>query len=102
MPNEDEAWKLTERETIPDVVARVNHFLQWLICRPETNIVVVSHGVWIECCFYAHCPQALQPTTPSMSQQQGSDRVRNGDLFAGECVSMHGQFQRLENVRRIE
>jgi broad specificity phosphatase PhoE len=50
MPNEDEAWKLTERESIPDVVHRVNQFLQRLICRAETNIVVVSHGVWIECC----------------------------------------------------
>lgn len=98
MPNEDEAWKLTERESIPDVVHRVNQFLQWLICRAETNIVVVSHGVWIECCFHIHCPQALQ------QQVHGAppDRVRNGDLFAGECVSMHGQFQRLENVRRIE
>lgn len=91
MPLEDEAWQLTERESVPDVVNRVNQFLQWVLQRAETNIVVVSHGVWIECCFYAHCPQALQD----------GDRVNNGDLFAGECVSIHGQFQRLENVRRI-
>lgn len=91
MPLEDEAWQLTERESVTDVVNRVNQFLQWLLQRSETNIVVVSHGVWIECCFYAHCPQALQD----------GDRVRNGDLFAGECVSINGQFQRLENVRRI-
>lgn len=93
MSVEDNDWKLEERESIPDVVNRVNQFLQWLIStRSETNIVVVSHGVWIECCFYAHCPQALQ----------NGDRVRNGDLFYSECVSVHGQFQRLENVRRIE
>lgn len=92
MPVQDEAWQLTERESVPDVIQRVNQFLQWLIFREETNIVVVSHGVWIECCFYAHFPQALA----------NGDRVGNGDLFAAECVSIHGQFQRLENVRRIE
>lgn len=92
MPLEDETWQLTERESITDVMQRTNHFLRWLIQRPETNIVVVSHGVWIECCFYAHCPEALP---------QG-DRVSNGDIFAGECVSFNGTFQRLENVRRIE
>ena len=92
MTIEDEAWKLTERESVPDVIQRVNQFLQWVIQRAETNIVVVSHGVWIECCIYAHCPQALQ----------GGDRVQNGDIFAGECVSVQGRFQCLENVRRIE
>mmetsp|Transcript_179 Transcript_179/g.216 ORF Transcript_179/g.216 Transcript_179/m.216 type:complete len:232 (-) Transcript_179:1506-2201(-) len=92
MPNDDEAWKLDERESIPDVIQRVNFFLQWLIQREETNIVVISHGVWIECCLHAHCPQALQ---------QG-DRVHNADLFAGECVSVGGQFRGLENVRRLE
>lgn len=92
MPNDDEAWKLDERESIPDVIQRVNFFLQWLIQREETNIVVVSHGVWIECCLHAHCPQALP---------QG-DRVHNADLFAGECVSVGGQFRGLENVRRLE
>lgn len=93
MPVDDEDWKLAERESVTDVVQRVNRFLQWLIStRSETNIVVVSHGVWIECCFYAHCPDALK----------NGDRVRNADLFYSECVSQNGQFQRLENVRRIE
>jgi len=88
---EDEAWKLVERESIHDVVNRVNQFLEWIVRRPETNVVVVSHGVWIECCFYAHFPEALAH----------GDRVGNGDLFSAECVSLHGVFQRLQNVRRI-
>ena len=92
MSAEDELWKLTERESVPDVVGRVNHFFQWVVQRPESNLAVVSHGVWIECCFYAHCPTALS----------NGDRVRNGDVFAGECVSQNGVFQRLQNVRRIE
>jgi len=92
MPTEDESWTLTSRESVTDVVNRANQFLQWLAQRPETNVTVVSHGVWIECCFYAHCPQALPK----------GDRVRNCDLFAGECISVNGTFQRLQNVRRIE
>jgi broad specificity phosphatase PhoE len=97
MSNEDEAWKLTERETVTEVLNRINQFLQWLVTRSENNIVVVSHGVWIECCFHAHSPNTLQE-----SPEVPADRVRNGDLFVGECVSLHGQFQRMENVRRIE
>ena len=92
MTVEDELWKLTERESVPEVIQRVNQFLHWLVQRPETNIVVVSHGVWIECCFYVHSPQTLA----------NGDRVRNCDCFAAECVSMNGMFQRLQNVRRIE
>jgi broad specificity phosphatase PhoE len=97
MTNEDEAWKLTERETVPDVLTRINLFLQWLVTRSENNIVVISHGVWIECFFHAHSPETLLD-----SSEAPADRVRNGDLFVGECVSLHGQFQRMENVRRIE
>ena len=92
MTEEDEGWTLNERETYNDVVQRVNQFLNKLVKRPETNIVVVSHGVWIECCFYAHFPAALV----------SGDRVRNCDLFAAECVSVDGIFHSLRNVRRIE
>mmetsp|Transcript_29327 Transcript_29327/g.32454 ORF Transcript_29327/g.32454 Transcript_29327/m.32454 type:complete len:101 (+) Transcript_29327:3-305(+) len=93
MPNNDESWKLEERETIQDVTSRVNRFLQWLCqTRWETNIVVVSHGVWIECCLHACSPQALA----------SGDRVKNADLFVVECISINGQFQRFQNVRRLE
>jgi broad specificity phosphatase PhoE len=97
MTNEDEAWMLSERETVPSVLNRINQFLQWLVTRSENNIVVISHGVWIECCFHAHSPETLHE-----SSDASVDRVRNGDLFVGECVSLHGQFQRIEKVRRIE
>jgi broad specificity phosphatase PhoE len=91
MSERDEAWQLVERESVQDVVSRVNGFLEWLVLRPETNIVVVSSGVWIECCFYAHFPMVLA----------NGDRVRNGDSFAADCVSYHGVFQSLQEVRRI-
>lgn len=92
MTSEDEAWKLTERETVTDVVERVKQFVLWLVRRPETNVAVVSHGVWIECCFHFLCPATLKD----------GDRVRNADLFVGECISQNGVFHRLEGVRRIE
>lgn len=91
IPEQDEAWQLVERESVEDVVRRINRFLEWIVHRPETNIVVVSHGVWMECLFYAHFPMALA----------NGDRVGNGDLFSTECVSCNGVFQRLQDVRRI-
>jgi broad specificity phosphatase PhoE len=92
MTEEDEGWRSDERENYKDVVQRVNQFLDKLVKRPETNIVVISHGVFIECCFYTHFPDALI----------GGDRVRNCDLFATECDSVDGVFTSLRNVRRIE
>ena len=90
--HEDDDWKPDRRENYNNVIARVNHFLRQLVKRPEQNIVVVSHGVWIECCFYAHFPSALA----------NGDRVRNCDMFAAECISVDGNFDSLQNVRRIE
>lgn len=92
MTEEDEGWESDERESYKDVVQRVNQFLDKLVKRPETNIVVISHGVFIECCFYAHFPNALI----------GGDRVQNCDLFAAECISVDSVFTSLRNVRRIE
>lgn len=91
MPEEDECWSPVERETLHDIGRRVNEFLDWLVKRPETHVVVVSHGVWLECCFHAHSPETLQ----------NGDRVYNCDLFAAECLSENGKFLALENVRRI-
>lgn len=91
IPEQDEAWQLIERESVQDVVHRVNRFLEWLVLRTETNIVVVSHGVWMECCFYAHCRTALS----------SGDRVGNADLFSAQCISVNGVFQGLHNVQRI-
>ena len=92
MPEEDEDWKPTERENWHDVVQRANEFLDWLAQRPETNIVVMSHGVWIECCLYAHCPEALK----------NGARVHNCDMIVGDCLSADGKFQSLQNVQRIK
>jgi broad specificity phosphatase PhoE len=45
----DEAWSSTQRETIGDVERRIGRFLDWLVSLPYQRIVVVSHGVWMEC-----------------------------------------------------
>jgi len=89
---EDDDWQPDKREHLSDVIHRVNHFLSLLVKRPEQDIVVVSHGVWIECCFHVHFPSVLA----------NGNRVRNCDLFAAECTSVNGNFQSLQNVRRIE
>jgi hypothetical protein len=67
--------------------------MQELVQRPETNIVVVSHGVWIEVCLNMLCPGALE---------HGRRRVYNCDMFSGECVSANGQFLGLEKFELIQ
>lgn len=91
MTDSDEQWKENSRETLDDVIARVDEFLQWLAKRQETNIVVVSHGVWIECCFRTYFPDVLAD----------GRRVYNCDCFAGDLVSSQGEFLRLNNFRNI-
>lgn len=88
---EEDDWRPDRRERFSNVIERVNQFLGHLVKRPEQDIVVVSHGVWIECCFHTHFPSVLA----------NGDRVRNCDMFAAECISVDGTFQSLQNVRRI-
>mmetsp|Transcript_53963 Transcript_53963/g.155798 ORF Transcript_53963/g.155798 Transcript_53963/m.155798 type:complete len:94 (+) Transcript_53963:124-405(+) len=92
MTENDDAWSPDRRETLPDIRNRISQFFEQLVGRPEENIVVVSHGVWIECCLNLHCPEALE---------HGKKRVYNCNVFTGECVSRHGRFLRLQNVNRI-
>lgn len=90
MPDSDEWWKPDKRENWADINARVHKFLQWLVRRQEDNIVVVSHGVWIESCLQLGCPGVLE-----------GRRVYNGDAFACDTVSRDGSFVRFQHVRQI-
>ena len=45
--DEDTWWKPEKRETAEEVFARARIFLKWLLKRPETKIVVVSHSSFI-------------------------------------------------------
>lgn len=93
MTEDDQAWSPRIRETIDQLQNRVAEFLSnCLVQRPETNIVIVSHGVWIEACFHRFCPEALD---------HGKRRVYNCDIFAGDCVSKNGKFVRLQNMQQI-
>ena len=92
MTEHDDGWSPDRRETFGDIQHRISTFLETLSRRDETNIVVVSHGVWIERCLLEHCPEALD---------HGRNRVHNCNIFVGECVSRDGKFVRLQNVNRI-
>jgi broad specificity phosphatase PhoE len=92
MTEEDELWKPNEREVWDDITRRIDLFLEWLVRRREDNVVVVSHGVWIEHMFRIKCPEVTQ---------HGQQRVRNLDAFACHCVSIDGKFQRLEHGLQI-
>jgi broad specificity phosphatase PhoE len=93
MREEDEEWSPTDRETMNHMARRIGSFFHWLVQCPQSNIVVVSHGVWIEVCFHMCCPEALD---------NGNRRVYNCNMFSSECVSVNGKFVRLQNVRQIK
>lgn len=93
MTESDEAWSPTSRETLSVLEERITTFLSALVQRPETNIVVVTHGVWIEACLNQHCPEALD---------HGRQRVYNCDIFIGDCVSEEGKFTGLQNMRLLK
>lgn len=88
----DEAWQKGTRETLGELGLRISLFLEFLVGRPETNVVVVTHGVWLEECFRFHCPIVLD---------NGRRRVYNCDMFAFDCVSQNRKFLRFENPQQI-
>lgn len=47
MSDEDALWA-EERENMKDVSPRGLHFLKWLWERPEKDIAVVSHGIFLQ------------------------------------------------------
>lgn len=87
---EDERWKPDRRETVQDVQARIRLFLRDLCRKEHENVVVVSHGVWIETMLRAYGGEVL-----------GEDRVYNLDAFACQVVSQGGNFVRLQSVQKI-
>lgn len=90
MTENDQMWKPDRRETYKDVEQRVSAFSAWIVSRKEDNMVVLSHGVWIEVCLEICCPGTL-----------GGRRVYNCDAYACEIVSRDGQFVRMDNVKQI-
>eukprot|EP00533_Pseudo-nitzschia_delicatissima_P012069 CAMPEP_0197273638 /NCGR_PEP_ID=MMETSP1432-20130617/11546_1 /TAXON_ID=44447 /ORGANISM="Pseudo-nitzschia delicatissima, Strain UNC1205" /LENGTH=233 /DNA_ID=CAMNT_0042739325 /DNA_START=90 /DNA_END=791 /DNA_ORIENTATION=+ len=88
----DEAWREDTRETLSELRLRISQFLALLARRSETNIVVVTHGVWLEECFRSCCPRLLD---------NGRRRVFNCDMFAFDCVSKDMEFVRFENPHQI-
>jgi broad specificity phosphatase PhoE len=76
----DELWSPKTRETLNDVGRRINTFFAWLHARPEKKIVIVTHGVWIECALRKHVPAALA----------GGARVQNCEVYRAESIGMEG------------
>lgn len=90
MTEKDDHWSPVKRETRDDVGARVKSFLVWLCQQHQNNIVVVSHGVWIETCLAAYCPGAL-----------GNRRVYNCEGYATKLISRNGQFVSLSDAKLV-
>lgn len=81
MTEEDECWRPNRRETLNDIDERIDYFLFWLSKNqkqffgcPEgspSNLLIVSHGVWMECLFRKYFPSVLE----------GGKRVYNCDIY---------------------
>ena len=100
MTEYDDAWRPDQREMIEDVQARVSKFLEFIVSRSESFIVIVSHGVFIETLLNTYCPQALQ---------YGQQRVYNCDMYCVDCISSRdntnnsgrGLFIELQNPHKV-
>lgn len=78
---EDECWRSNHRETLYDLDERIDYFLFWLsknqkqyLGCPEgspSHLLIVSHGVWMECLFRKYFPSVLE----------GGTRVYNCDIY---------------------
>jgi broad specificity phosphatase PhoE len=93
MTEADELWHPRQRETMHHMANRITTFMNTLVQQSASNIVVVSHGVWIETLFAMLAPEVLD---------HGKKRVHNCDMFEAKVVSVNGQFSRLQNARKIE
>jgi Histidine phosphatase superfamily (branch 1) len=103
MTEDDEAWKPDQRETINDVQRRATQFLELIVNRSESIIIVVSHGVFIETLLNTYCPDALLATTTTTvnhhhqqhhhghghhgGQHQQRVRIYNCDMYCVDCIS---------------
>ncbi|GMI44692.1 hypothetical protein TrCOL_g13892 [Triparma columacea] len=73
---EDELWREDKRESLSELNRRISKFWQWLGTRPEKNIAIVTHGVWIEECLRRNVPKVLR----------GGVRVQPADVFTCKVV----------------
>lgn len=92
MNENDDLWKDNERETWNDIEIRVDEYIQWQIQRNESNIIIVSHGVFLE--------RFLQKFAPTLFNNDSHRRVYNLDAYAMECISSSSSI-RVENVQLI-
>ena len=79
---DDTDWRSDRREGIDDVARRVTSFLHWLVLQPHENVLIVTHGVWMEVCFRLLCPAAID---------NGRKRVYNCDVYTGILERSEGK-----------
>ena len=91
----DNLWSEHNREDFRSLQSRITEFVKDLSRMKEENIVVVTHGVWIETLIRMYCPQVLS----------GGRRVYNLNAFAFRLFPMtdsNHPHVRLEFIQQIE
>lgn len=91
MTEEDEAWSPTSRESVIQLQQRISLFLDYIAKLPQTNIVVITHGVFIEVLLESNCPEAIP----------NGQRVDNCDTIIGDCLSENGIYKGLQGMRLL-
>lgn len=88
MTEEDELWTPMDRETVASIIGRIRKFFHHIASTYTTEIspldpkeneteavvILVTHGVWMECCLNHYAPHLMQ----------GGKRVYNGDVYRAE------------------
>lgn len=74
MPEKDERWQPNRRESWNELSHRVHKFFtNFISSREEKCIIIISHGVWIECCLHLYSPDTLRG---------GADRIHNCNVVS--------------------
>ncbi|CAN8311868.1 unnamed protein product [Cochlearia groenlandica] len=89
--DEDVLWVAEERENLEEVSTRGLYFLKWLWERPETEIAVVSHGIFLQQTLIASHEKLGIPLQDSLLTRFGncelrSIRIEKSDMEAADTT----------------
>lgn len=104
MTEEDELWTPMDRETVASINERIFKFVHHIAStytaenspldpnenETEAVVILVTHGVWMECCLHHYAPYLMQ----------GGRRVYNGDVYRAELKLDKRPFL-LQNVQFV-
>lgn len=77
LSEEDQLWTASQRESLESVRGRARKFLHELLPRPERHVLLVSHGVFLQCLLQ----ETLLLDDPSNSEWNEGQQIMNCELY---------------------